>query len=67
MIRLGCALALMVAWLSAAAPAFATATPDADQEPPSGMVSAAMLEARIAEARDAKELTDQARDRLLGL
>ncbi|NEV65270.1 mechanosensitive ion channel protein MscS, partial [Thiorhodococcus minor] len=67
MIRRGSGLALMAAWLWVAAPAFATGTPDADHEPPSAMVSAAVLEGRIAEVGDAKELTDEARDRLIGL
>ena len=67
MIRRGSGLALMAAWLSVAVPAFATGTPDADHEPPSAMVSAAVLEARIAEVGDAKDLTDEARDRLIGL
>lgn len=67
MIRRSPALALLSAWLSVAVPAFATGTPDAGQEPPSAMVSAAVLEARIAEVGDAEDLTDEARDRLLGL
>ena len=67
MIRRGFVLALMATWLWAAVPAFATGTPDADQEPPSAMVSTAVLEARIAEVGDAKDLTDEARDSLIGL
>jgi potassium efflux system protein len=66
-IRCGPVLALMAAWLSVAVPAFATAESDADHDPPSAMVSAAVLEARIAEVGDAKDVTDEARDRLLGL
>jgi hypothetical protein len=66
-IRRGCGLALMAAWLSVALPAFATGTPDGDHEPPAAMVSAAVLEARIAEVGDAKDVTDEARDRLIGL
>jgi len=66
-IRRGSSLALIGVWLSVALPALASATPDTDHEPPSAMVSAAVLEARIAEVADAKDLTDEAHDRLIGL
>ena len=45
----------------------AAAAQTGDEAPPSPLVTAAVLEARLAEARIASDLTDDARERLIGL
>lgn len=59
--------AAVIALLFQAVLSCAAAVQDRDSALPSPLVTSAVLEAKIAETQDARDLTDEARERLIAL